>query len=539
MMTETPKQDSRRTSFQSSLCSAKRKLAPRSSLQFKIGPQFAPTVIQNVILDSKGEEIKPILTPRIDRGFERIDEEWVGYKRNYFTLVSSFCFEGVSFLRFAADFFHTIDPQTGQRKKINYFGIRLSSKCADDDSSVVLIQHTAKRDRGPQFEPPIHPAVPSNLPDHNIIREAANVRNTSKIAKLNRIFFFDRDDHEIEPSNIKGLQNYPTDKIIKVARYERIQFSSSINYKKPSLNNKRFKLFVELVGFTDIGDWIPLAYTETPPLIVRGRSPSNYQGTESEQFETDNSSQNTPLESLDDFATYQILKMATEDLEFSPSIPFKPKKKRGRKPKPKPDQSETTPLKRTKSITKEPKEQKVSKTPKEPKERKIKVRSSDHLKTPKHKKREVLVKRSDDKNILTQDNSEMTKEPNSREANIQNLGLMLTPSRSAYDENDAQSNDRDNFDFEDSAELVNLFDSQMHYNSVQEKPHFTQLLSPSIKTFGTISHEDYEHDFMLMKNKLEAEKNTSHFHEEFAKMSPSAMLGINGFEEGPSFISFR
>lgn len=527
-MSETPTLNSRRASFQSSLGSSKRKLAPRSSLQFKIGPQFIPTVIQNSILDSKGEVIKPVLTPRIDRGFERIDEEWVGYKRNYFTLVSAFCFEGLSFLKFASDLFYTIDPQTKERRRIHYFGIRLTSKCADDDTSVVLVQHTAKRDRGPQFEPPIHPAVPSNLPDHNIIREAANVRNTSKIAKLNRIFFFDRDNHENEPLSIKGLLDYPTDKIIKVARYERIQFSSSINYKKPSLNNKRFKLYVELVGFTKLGEWIPLAYTETPPLIVRGRSPSNYQGSESDQFDSDllTSAQHTPLEDLDDLATYQILKMATEELELSPSVQTKPKKKRGRKPKPRLEETGVTPSKRAKSQIKEPKE-KETEAPGKSTERKLNYCP----KTEKCKKRrKVLTEISGDGNIAT----------HSTASNIQSLNLTVTPTQ--LDHSEIEPTDKENIDFNDSAELVNLFDSQMHYNSVQERLHFTPVLSPSTKKFSSFGHnsvEDYENDFILMKNKLEIERNTNEFHEEFAKMNPSAMLGIDGFEEGPSFISFH
>ncbi|KAH3686325.1 hypothetical protein WICPIJ_002687 [Wickerhamomyces pijperi] len=258
--------------------SSKRKLAPRSSLQFKIGPQFTETFTSVPILDSNNQYVQPMICPRIDRGFELIDGEWIGYKRNYFTLVSSFFFENVGFDKFAGEEYHILDPTTNQLVRIKYFAIQLVSGCAEEDSltHINLIQHTAKRDRGPQFPPPIHPVVPSELPNHDVIREAANVRNVGKILKMDSIFYFDKENHNDYLFDINGLRDYPHEKIFKVARYERVQFSSSINYKKPSLNNKRFKLFVELVGYTENEEFVKLAYTETPPLIVRGRSPSNY-----------------------------------------------------------------------------------------------------------------------------------------------------------------------------------------------------------------------------------------------------------------------
>jgi meiosis-specific transcription factor NDT80 len=255
---------------------SKPKLAPRSSLQFKVGPQFIPTVSNLSIISSRGKNLTPVVTPRIDRGFERLNGEWIGYKRNYFTLVCSFHFENHDFSQFVDDAYFAVNLITGERTEIKYFALRLISKCAEDGSDVALVQHTAKRDLGPQVSPPIFPAVPSVLPDHEVIRNAANVRNANKIAKLDQIFFCDKDMVSFRQFGGQGLRYYPDDKIAKVARYERIQFSSSINHKKPSSNSKRFKLYAELVGNTGGPEFISLAYTETPPLIIRGRSPSNY-----------------------------------------------------------------------------------------------------------------------------------------------------------------------------------------------------------------------------------------------------------------------
>lgn len=73
------------------------------------------------------------------------------------------------------------------------------------------------------------------------------------------------------------LSTYPEGRIATVARYERIQFSTSINYRKSSMVNRHFILKVELLGLLDDGKYAVLASTETQPLVVRGRSPSNYQ----------------------------------------------------------------------------------------------------------------------------------------------------------------------------------------------------------------------------------------------------------------------
>lgn len=532
-MADTPKTESRRSSFFSSLSSSKKKLAPRSSLQFKVGPQFTPTIIQNPVLTSTGEALVPTITPRIDRGFERIDDEWVGYKRNYFTLVSSFQFQGLSFLKFAADHYYVIDPETQLKTRIKYFGIRLTSKCAEDGSSVVLVQHTAKRDRGPQFEPPTFPAVPSALPDHTIIREAANVRNTSKIAKLNRIFFFDRDIHNEDVSlSIKGLQGYPADKIIKVARYERIQFSSSINYKKPALNNKRFKLLVELVGVTSLDTTISLAYTETPPLIVRGRSPSNYQGGDTDQGETDltssiqSSVESTPsIENLNDFDTYQILKMATENMDImnSPLVPSL-KKKRGRKPKPKIDNGNN-------GI-------------KKPKRSKKLIETSSHILEPMTTglTRHNIVDKHGNLDRITSAYEQHSNEIKNTNAPIE-TSLVSTPEPATpktHYESHGEIDEPSEFDV--SADFVHLFDSQMHYNSIPIKSSLPSLISPIPKGANSIadslSLESYETDFMQLKNRLELRKNNHYFHKEFDKINPSAMLGIDDYEDGPSFMSY-
>lgn len=276
------------------------KIAPRSTLQFKVGPPF--DVISNYCCvkdSSTGEELDLSLAPRIDRGFDYINGEWIGYKRNYFTLVCSFGVHNMGTHEFLNGSF-SVTMLEGQRLSltIRYFAVRLVAACDEDKSEINLVQHTAKRDKGPQFAPPIHALIPSELPNHQTIREASNVRNEAKMKKYDSLFFLHRQRVKSDYSPNSLLCTYPDDSIKKVARYERVQFSSSINAKKPSQQNKHFKLRVVLGcvvkgihvaksengvyrGLDCIVDggsstFVPIMEMETPPLIIRGRSPSNY-----------------------------------------------------------------------------------------------------------------------------------------------------------------------------------------------------------------------------------------------------------------------
>lgn len=273
-----------------------RKVAPRSSDLFKIGPRFSDTRHhQDIYCKSTDLDVNPILDARIDRGFELGENgTWIGYKRNYFTLVAAFSLENFDYPRFIQNKFYTFEKShknggvdgVGENKvEISYFAIRLVAKCSDEDVSISLIQHTAKRDKGPQFPPPIYPAVPGDIPDHETVKASCNKRNDNKIENMNKVFYFDRAEyyHNTNLDTLKDeliLKNYPSDSIARVARFERIQFTSSIRIKSTSVNSRYFTLHVELLGIVEDEDSqiqpILLSSIETPPLIIRGRSPSNY-----------------------------------------------------------------------------------------------------------------------------------------------------------------------------------------------------------------------------------------------------------------------
>ena len=317
--------------------SSTRKVAPRSSDLVRVGPPFSISKQhQPVYCVGTDMPVTPLLHARIDRGFEMGETgSWIGYKRNYFTLVASFTLQDFDFEKFIGNKFYTYDkvnnkvngfpphhpshpqnqpqnhpghPHHNQhagelRVPISYFAIRLVAKCSDEDVAISLIQHTAKRDKGPQFPPPIYPAVPSELPDHETVKVSCNKRNNNKIETMNKIFYFDRGNYyqEYNLDSYKDqsiLKSYPSQSISKVARFERIQFTSSIRVKSTNTTARYFTLHVELLGIIEDEDLqiqpILLSSIESPPLIVRGRSPSSYHKDRTSGYRATNTPTPTP-----------------------------------------------------------------------------------------------------------------------------------------------------------------------------------------------------------------------------------------------------
>lgn len=274
------------------------RIPPRSCLQFKIGPPFE--LIKDyckVISASTNQTIKFKVTPRIDRGFEFINNEWVGYKRNYLTLIVAFQTNIPDNNKFLQDSY-MIEVTEGQFIPIEYFAIKILAKSNKGLTEVNLVQHTSKRDKGPHFKPQLSPLIPANLPDHKVIRDIANLRNQNKMKAFDSSFFYHRDKEKLNifPSSI--AYGYPNECIDKVARFERIQFATSINSKRVNERSKFFKLHVVFGAVIDypfetlnneimendgtLGGNKTFVYIQelnTPPLIVRGRSPSTYNNT--------------------------------------------------------------------------------------------------------------------------------------------------------------------------------------------------------------------------------------------------------------------
>lgn len=266
-----------------------KRLAPRSGNQFRIGPPFGCTCSQNQLFLPSREILEPVIEARIDRGFDYINGTWVGYKRNYFGAVVGFRFAGVT--NEAALDLHILccGPDTkGKTKMVKLFRIQLRAECTEaPQRKVALVQHTAKRDNGPQTEPPIFNIIPGVLPSHNVIRQISNIRNGAKVSSSNRLFHYDEVDRGFALKRHQNgiLKNYPRGEHVTVAgRYDRIQFQYAVvgtsggpkGTGKGAKLEKGFFLKVVLTAVLEGGAEIEIASAQTPSLVVRGRSPSSY-----------------------------------------------------------------------------------------------------------------------------------------------------------------------------------------------------------------------------------------------------------------------
>ncbi|PSK39457.1 hypothetical protein C7M61_002071 [Candidozyma pseudohaemuli] len=262
------------SSSMANLPTAKR-AAPRSLTQFKIGPPFSPTSSVLPIYSLTGAEVEPVINARSDRGFDREDGDWIGYKRNYFALVASFHFHGQSVDICSTESFYTVDEE-GEKHQISCFKLGLFDYCLDTgDTGKFLVQHTSKRDKGPQFLPPVYNIVPGLLPLHGFMKLIANIRNPNRIDKCYEQFYLtEKERNEVESSS--ALASYPENaEIARVARYERMQFLTVSKHFVLGCNRK-FRLVIRLMCELENGETRLLATSETPCLNIRGRSPMNY-----------------------------------------------------------------------------------------------------------------------------------------------------------------------------------------------------------------------------------------------------------------------
>lgn len=254
---------------------------PRSANLFKIGPPFNLILNHNYILTSDGNFIRPVISARIDRGFDFVDNEWMGYKRNYFTAVVSFQFNGVTNKLALKQSFMCTGPDTSSEKNsVDYFMIRLGCECVGpNEADVRLVQHTAKRDHGPQNEPPSYNLIPGILPDHFVIRRISNVRNNIRISESDKYFYLDELNRNslLQSGTNKLLEKYPpSEKVCIAAKYDRIQFQFAPSLTAKRNTNTRFALKMDLLACLTGGKVVKIVTAKTPCLLIRSRSPSTY-----------------------------------------------------------------------------------------------------------------------------------------------------------------------------------------------------------------------------------------------------------------------
>ncbi|RKP38940.1 hypothetical protein BJ085DRAFT_19529, partial [Dimargaris cristalligena] len=200
------------------------------------GPFFGPTQhILNLFSLDHSAKYTPNVNAKIDRGFFQADNDWTCYRRNYFQVSAAFNLGGSIGPMGEADLPCVVEVE-GRFHPVVQFMVGLTAKVSNNDKKIDLIQHTPKRDKGPQTTPEPRP-----------IRAGGNLSISSVGSNSS------------------------------IVTYERIQFkTATANNGKRRAAQQYYVLVVELIAKCDNGQCHKVATTQSVNLVVRGRSPGHY-----------------------------------------------------------------------------------------------------------------------------------------------------------------------------------------------------------------------------------------------------------------------
>ncbi|ORX61401.1 p53-like transcription factor [Hesseltinella vesiculosa] len=267
----------------------------------EVGPKFTPTKCLEPIYNM---DHTTVLTPTIQGKMDRFfftDNDWTCYRRNYFQVSCGFTLPGITFQTVQPPGQHHHHPShqhhlvpgmppggyydphapanqrafyppppfpappphqepqcyirmDGQDVQIHQFCLSISAKVSNSDKKIDLVQHTPKRDKGPQSTPKPRPVLPSN--------SSLNLSMASGAMGLSG-----------------GLQSIVT--------FERIQFkTATANNGKRRAAQQYYVCLMDLyvdVFLDGIIRQIKVASCHSEPLVVRGRSPGHYSDHQQQQ----------------------------------------------------------------------------------------------------------------------------------------------------------------------------------------------------------------------------------------------------------------
>ncbi|KAI8968246.1 hypothetical protein BDF20DRAFT_895215 [Mycotypha africana] len=205
-----------------------------------IGPYFSSTKIyDNLYASDKQTLLSVRIQSKFDRGFFLADNDWTCYRRNYFQVSTVFSLHG--FNHYYAVEPHIYVSATNSNNELALYPVQrflvgISARAANNDKTVELIQHTPKRDKGPQFTPEPKPILPGG---------------------------------NLSMSSVANNQNIVT--------FERIQFkTATANNGKRRAAQQYYVVMTDLYAETDRMELIKIGTCQSASLIVRGRSPGHY-----------------------------------------------------------------------------------------------------------------------------------------------------------------------------------------------------------------------------------------------------------------------
>jgi meiosis-specific transcription factor NDT80 len=259
-------------------------------------PPFREERTYHTIQYGHGNVVTPSISAKIEKGFFLShDNSWTCYRRNYFSVNVSYTFKpwpngagGVLYL------VNKGDKSASEAIQIQALALCLSATVDGANGKPIdLVQHTPKRDKGPQTIvqrtklSPMPPPVQSNhrSSDHNSYHLNYPLGGHHRpphqhIHLALQTAATDNCSTSPDGSSGGGSTTIPTS---VTHTFERIQFkSATANNGKRRAQQQYYHLIVELwadvrTDSSQAPKWLKVSQTASDPVVVRGRSPSHYQ----------------------------------------------------------------------------------------------------------------------------------------------------------------------------------------------------------------------------------------------------------------------
>ncbi len=250
--------------------------APAALAPGPVGPPLEPTKFLNQVTDVNGQLVRPDILARIDKGFFLYDQDWTCYRRNYFSIACAYTLRPS---QPTVPLYVARADVLGGRARIIAFAMSISAAVDEPaGKSVDLIQHTPKRDKGPQARPE---------------RIHLNPHPEGALGLFPGGMATGRIHHEYDAVTGSGgggggaASASAASELPTAAQFDRIQFkSATANNGKRRAAQQYYRLVVDLyadvggslgVGMGGEGRWVKVAERASAPVVVRGRSPGHYQ----------------------------------------------------------------------------------------------------------------------------------------------------------------------------------------------------------------------------------------------------------------------
>ncbi|PHZ12798.1 p53-like transcription factor [Rhizopus microsporus ATCC 52813] len=226
------------TTFPSNPAGPVRRRRTESFFSFEMGPSFSSTKQLHELCNlEQTNDYKVQLHAKMDRGFFKAELDWTCYRRNYFQVSATFDMHGTNYILQGPEAPCLLrKADTGEILPVDYFSIGIHARVANHDKKIELVQHTPKRDKGPQMIPQPRP-----------VRAGGNLHMAAVGTNHN------------------------------IVTFERLQFkTATANNGKRRAAQQYYEIVVDLYANLSRGEAICVATCHSAPLVVRGRSPGHY-----------------------------------------------------------------------------------------------------------------------------------------------------------------------------------------------------------------------------------------------------------------------